>query len=131
MSVPRLVTPLVIPAIVDVPVLVILPEANGVPAVGRTLTFCQVKESITPLLVAAEIVIVNCVVVAVTAIVEPLARSLMLRLLLPLPAVRVTKTVGAVPPVSKTKPDGTFKRMVPVPISAVTPSDITGPVNEA
>ena len=38
-NVPKLVVPLVTPTIVDVPVpplLVMLPDANGVPAVGRT-----------------------------------------------------------------------------------------------
>ena len=108
----------------------IFPLASGVPAVGRTLTFCQVKEFITLLLVAAVIVIVNVVVVIVTAIVEPLARSLILRLSFPFPAVRVTKTVGDVPPVSKTNPDGTFSIIVPVPMSAVAPSEIIGPVKE-
>src|SRR5437879_3237461 len=34
--------PSVTPAITDVPVLVMFPEAKGVPAVGRTRTFCQV-----------------------------------------------------------------------------------------
>ena len=44
--------------------------------------------------------------------------------------MRVTKTVGATPPVSNINPDGAFKIIVPAPISAVTPSAITGPVKE-
>ena len=128
-SVPKLVLP-VTPEMDEVPLFVILPEAKGVPAVGRTLTFCQVNELVTPLLVAAVIVMVSWAVVTVTAIVEPLLRSLMLRVLGPLPPMRVTKTVGAAPPVSNSKPDGALRIMVPVPMSAVAPSDITGPVNE-
>lgn len=129
-NVPRLVLLSTIPEITDVPVLTILPEASGVPAIGRTLTFCQVKELVTPLLVAAVIVMDNCVMVADTEIVEPLGRSFILRVLLPLPPIRVTKTVGAVPPVSKINPVGAFNIMVPIPISAVAPSETTGPVND-
>ncbi len=36
------------PAMEAVPVLVILPRANGVPALGRTRMFCQVKEQVVP-----------------------------------------------------------------------------------
>ena len=60
----------------------------------------------------------------------PLATSLMFLVFVPLPAIRVTNTVGAVPPVSKINPEGTFKIIVPVPISAVAPSEITEPVKE-
>ena len=42
----------VTPAIVAVPVLVRLPAANGVPALGRTGTLCQVNEQVTPALLA-------------------------------------------------------------------------------
>ena len=41
---------------VEVPVLTILPLAKGVPAVGRTRTFCQVSEQVTPFALAAVIV---------------------------------------------------------------------------
>ena len=47
------------PAIVAVPVFVMLPDASGVPAVGRTRIFCQVSEFRTPL--AEELVIVRVI----------------------------------------------------------------------
>ena len=52
-SVPKLVELFVTPLIDEVPVLVILPEANGEPAVGLTRTFCQVRLQVTPLVEAA------------------------------------------------------------------------------
>ena len=36
------------PVMLAVPVRVRLPLAKGVPAVGRTRTFCQVREQVTP-----------------------------------------------------------------------------------
>ena len=45
---PKLVLLAVTAAIVAVPVFVRLPLANGVPALGRTRTFCQVSEQVTP-----------------------------------------------------------------------------------
>ena len=108
-------------AIVDVPVLVILPLAKGLAALGRTRTFCQVREQLIPLLLAALIVKVICVVVLeVIAADVPVATALMFLLSLPVPANRSILTVGAVPPVSKTNPLGAFRMMVPVPTSAVT-----------
>ena len=125
---PKLVVPFT-PTIEEVPLLVILPEANGAPAEGRTRTFCQVKEFLTPLLVKSVTVKVICaVVILVIAKLVPLATLLIFLVFGPLPAMRVTKTVGAVPPVSKINPEGTFKIIVPMPMSAVTPSEITGPV---
>ena len=50
---PKLVLLLVTAAIVEVPVLVILPLAKGLAALGRTRTFCQVREQLIPLLLAA------------------------------------------------------------------------------
>ena len=47
----------------------------------------------------------------------PLATLLMLRELEPPPERRVIKTVGAVPPVSKTNPLGAFRIIVPAPAS--------------
>ena len=47
-NVPRLETPLVTPAIAEVPALVILPMAKGLLAVGRTRTFCQVSLQVAP-----------------------------------------------------------------------------------
>src|SRR2546425_5978537 len=52
-NVPKLVLLAVTPVIVAVPVLVRLPLANGVPAMGRTRTFCQISEQVTPALLAA------------------------------------------------------------------------------
>src|SRR5688572_7860372 len=43
---PKLVLPAVTAAIVAVPVLVRLPLASGVPALGRTRTFCHVSEQV-------------------------------------------------------------------------------------
>src|SRR5439155_17775526 len=51
--VPKLVVLAVTPVIGAVPVLVRLPLANGVPAAGRTRTFCQMKEQVAPALLAA------------------------------------------------------------------------------
>src|SRR5882724_8916553 len=50
---PKLVLLAVTAAMVAVPVLVRLPLANGVPALGRTRTFCQISEQVTPALLAA------------------------------------------------------------------------------
>jgi hypothetical protein len=44
---PKLVELSVTATIVDVPVLVILPLARGVAALGRTRTFCHVSEQVT------------------------------------------------------------------------------------
>ena len=52
----------------------------------------------------------------------PLATLLMLLLLAPLPVKRVIKTVGAVPPVSKTNPAGGLRMIVPIPISPLAAS---------
>src|SRR6266851_8751283 len=105
-NVPKLVAPLTA-ATVDVPVLTILALAKGVPAVGRTRTFCQVREQVTPLELA--IVTSNLIwveVMEVMAIWVPLLTPLMLRDPEPPPVSLVTKTVGAVPPVSNRNPAG-------------------------
>src|SRR5213592_2042382 len=57
---PRL-APLGRPITLAVPLRVRLPLASGVPAFGRTLTFCQVKVFVAPLLLALVTVKVNCV----------------------------------------------------------------------
>src|SRR5213594_2069403 len=101
-----------------VPVLVILPEAKGVPADGRTRTFCQVNVQGLPPELELLMVIVRLVEVLVTAMVEPLFKPLMFLLALPLPVI---KTVGAVPLVSNTNPLGTLRIMVPVPTSPPLP----------
>src|SRR4030095_3476479 len=104
------------PIIVAVPLRLRLPLANGVPAVGRIRTFCQVSLQVTPLALALVTVKTNWVLVTeLIATAVPLATPLTLLPLLPDPANRVTNTVGAVPPVSKTKPLGALRIMVPVP----------------
>src|SRR6266568_3077810 len=93
------------PVTLAVPLRVRVPLANGVPAAGRTRTFCQASLQVTPL--ALELVTVNtsCVlVIEVIATAVPLATPLTLLPLLPEPVSRVTNIVGAVPPVSNTKP---------------------------
>lgn len=131
-KVPRLVVPAVTPLIAEVPLFVIFPEAKGVPAEGRTRIFCQVSEFNARFSVTAVTVNVICVVLILEiATTVPLVLLLTLFPPAPLPPPsQVISTVGAIPPVSKINPDGAFNIMVPVPISAVTPSEITGPVNE-
>ena len=58
----------------------------------------------------------------VIATAVPLATPLMLFALPPLPVKRVTKTVGAVPPVSRAKPVGALRMIVPVPTSPLAAS---------
>src|SRR5881394_1893743 len=117
---PKLVLLLVTAGMTDVPVLVMLPLARGVAALGRRRMFCQVSEQVTPPLLAAVTVKVICVVVRdVTATDAPLATPLMFLLSWPPPSIRSTLTVGAVPLVSKTNPAGAFRMIVPVPTSAV------------
>src|SRR5262245_9211409 len=97
---PKLVELLVTAAIVDVPVLVMLPLARGLAAVGRTRTFCQVSEQVTlPLLTIVTVKVICVVVRDVIAIEVPLATALMFLLSLPPPVRRSIRTVGAVPPV--------------------------------
>ena len=60
--------------------------AKGVPAMGRTRTFCQVSLQVTPLILLLFTVNTNCVVVTeVIATEEPLETPLMLLAALPLP----------------------------------------------
>src|SRR5262249_13606242 len=99
------------PTTLGVPLRVRLPRARGVPALGRTRTFCQVKVLVTPLALELVTVKVSCVeVTEVIATDVPLETPLILFLEEP-----VIFTVGAVPPVSKIKPLGAFKMIVPVP----------------
>src|SRR6266516_2083047 len=51
------------PTTLAVPERVRLPVANGVPAVGRTRTFCQVSLQVTPLRLVLVTVKVSCVAV--------------------------------------------------------------------
>src|SRR5438067_1983375 len=98
------------PAMFALPVTFKSPPAKGDPALGRTRTFCQVNPQVTPLALLLVTVKTNCVLVTeVMAPAEPLEAPLMLLALLPLPDNRVISTVGAVPPVSKINPAGTFR----------------------
>src|SRR5215831_1192021 len=102
------------PTTLAVPVRARLPRARGVPALGRTRTFCQVNLQVMPL--ALELVTVKTIWVLVTEVIAmavPLPTPLMLLPLLPAPPRRVINTVGAVPAVSKTKPGGALRTMVP------------------
>src|SRR5437764_2445288 len=91
-----------------VPVTLKLPLARGEPAVGRTRRFCQVILHKTPLALVLVTVNVICVVVTEPIASElPLLAPLILLPALPPPLNRSMRTVGAVPPVSKTKPLGT------------------------
>jgi len=85
--------------------------------------FCQVSEQVTPLLLATLTVKVICVVVLeVIAAEVPEATPLMFLPFAPPPASRSMRTVGAVPPVSKTNPAGAFRMIVPVPTSPLANS---------
>src|SRR6266567_2527182 len=121
-SVPRL--PLVErPTTLAVPLRKRLPPAKGVPATGRTRTFCQVKVLVT--LLSELTVKVSCVeVTEVMATEVPLPTALIF-CELPPPLIL---TVGATPPVSNVQPLGTFKMMVPTPTLALMASEYTGPV---
>src|SRR5262245_3381075 len=104
------------PAMVAVPVRLRLPLASGVPALGRTRTFCQVSRQVTPdALALVTVKVIWLAVREVIAAAVPLATPLMLLPLEPLPVTRVIKTVGAVPPVSNTNPAGALRMIVPVP----------------
>ena len=114
---------LVTAVMADEPLLVILPLAKGLLAVGRTRMFCQVSEQLTPLLLAIDTVNVICVVLRdVIAAEVPLATPLMFLLSLPPPPNLTIFTVGAVPLLSKTNPLGAFRMIVPVPASAAATS---------
>src|SRR6266853_3655585 len=99
------------PVMLAVPVRARLPAARGVPAVGRTRTFCQVNVLVTPLLLVLVTVKVSCVeVTEVIATDVPLETALMFLAALP----PVIFTVGAVPPMSKLNSLGAFRTIVPV-----------------
>ena len=112
--------PATTPAKVEVPELVMLPDARGVPAVGRTRTFCQVIVFGVPPVLLDEMVNVSCVeVMDVMANDVPLTALLMFFELVGSPVIF---TVGAVPPVSNTKPEGALRMMVPTPALPVPSS---------
>lgn len=114
---------------VAVPVTLRMPLARGVPAVGRTRRFCHVNLHKTPL--ALGLVTVNVACVLLTEVIAkelPLLAPLMLLAALPPPLIRSMRTVGAVPPVSNTKPLGALSTIVPAPTSPVIFSEYIGPV---
>src|SRR6266851_6021638 len=111
------------PTTLAVPLRNRLPLARGVPAMGRTRTFCQVKVLVT--LLPELTVKVSCVeVTEVMATEVPLPTALIFCELLP----PLILTVGATPPVSNVHPLGTFKMMVPRPTLPLLASEYPGPV---
>src|SRR5882724_8524265 len=83
------------PTALAVPPRVRFPEAKGVPAVGRTRTFCQVSLHVTPLMLG--LVTVKTICVLLTEVMDtavPLETALMLLPALPEPLTRVTNIVG-------------------------------------
>src|ERR1041385_6886297 len=98
-----------------VPLDLMLPLDMGRPTVGRTRMFCQVMLSkVLPLLLLVTVKVSWLVVTEVTANVVPLLAALLM-LTDPMPPAFWMNTVGAVPPVSKMKPAGGLRLMVPVP----------------
>src|SRR6266550_3839668 len=109
---PRL-APAGMPTTLAVPLRVRVPLTRGAPAVGRTRTFCQVNEFVTPLLLVLETVKVSWVEVTLVIARElPLLAPLMFFAAVP---VEVIFTVGAVPPVSNMNPAGALRIRVPTP----------------
>src|SRR5437762_2687837 len=98
------------PTTVAVPPRVKLPLASGVPAVGRTRTFCQVRVQIAPLLGAVTVKVSWVDVTDDIATAVPLETTLMF---LEADDAPLILTVGAVPPVSKTNPAGAVRMIVP------------------
>lgn len=128
-SVPKLVDPLVTPLIVEFPdsePFVILPEASGLVAVGRTFIPEYVILHLSLPLLALVTVTVIVDVVGVTVSLDESLTCVELGLLHDptAPTVAVTEFVV----VSNSNPEGTFKIIVPVPISPFVSSEITGPV---
>src|SRR3954468_12317479 len=89
---PRLAL-VVSPTTLAVPLRVRLPLASGVPAVGRTRTFCQINVFVTPLLLVLVTVKISCVEVTEDIATEvPLATAFIFLEAIPL---LVILTVGA------------------------------------
>src|SRR5438874_1208266 len=95
------------------PDFVMLPLANGLLAVGRTRMFCQVSVFGTVLLELT--VNVSCVEVTVSGVVPPLALLLMFFPEVGSPSI--LRVGSGQQDVSKMKPAGTFRMIVPVPTS--------------
>src|SRR5882724_10000491 len=97
---------------VEVPDLVIIPSANGAPAVGRTRRFCQVSVFGTVLL--AVTVNVTCVEVMVNGITPPLILLLMFFKREAGSPLILIVGIGQ-HDVSKMNPGAAFRMIVPVP----------------
>src|SRR6185369_4715544 len=108
---------LVTPAIAEVPALVILPMAKGLLAVGRTRTFCQVSLQVAPELAVLTVNVSWVEVTEVMGPAAPLTIPFIFAGLLPVALIRSILTVGATPPVSKMKPVGALRMIVPFPTS--------------
>lgn len=136
--VPKFVVP-VTPEMLDPPVFTIVPDTKGDAVIGRTLMFCQVKLLRLPKqianpksLLSSVTANVICDDVLVVESEEPLAALLILQKLfsnIGRALTRDTRTVGAGPVVSNSKPAGALRRILPVPISPALDSVITGPVS--
>src|SRR6266566_8025293 len=106
------------PATLAVPLRKRLPLAKGVPARGRTRTFCQVKVLLT-VLTELTVKVSWVEVTEVMATEVPLPTPLIFFEGAP-PSIM---TVGATPPVSNIHPLGTFKMMVPRPTLPLVTSE--------
>src|ERR1044071_9337217 len=113
------------PATVAVPLRVKRPLASGVPAAGRTRTFCQVSvQRIPPLLGTVTVKVSWVDVTDVIATEVPLETPLMFLEADP----PLILTVGAVPAVSTTHPAGATRMRVTVPTLSLVFSGEVRPV---
>jgi hypothetical protein len=108
----------------DVPVLVMLPEANGAAAVGRTRIFEYVRVFFVCPLLLDVMVNERLLVVTTRGIISPFVIVFMFLLLLSPERVMIGN--GAF--VSKTNPAGAVRTIVPRLMSPTIVSVITGPV---
>src|SRR5206468_12810454 len=91
-------------------------EARGAQGRGGSRTCCKVNEQVMPAELRLVTANVNSVLVTdLIAAETPLETALMLLAVLPEPVTRVISAVGAVPLVSKMKPLGVLRMMVPTP----------------
>src|SRR5439155_13772662 len=114
-SVPKLVTPSVTPAMEEVPDLVIFPLARGEVAVGLTWIPCQVSVLGTPPVLFELMVMVMVVAVTVGVMVDPSVRSLIFLVL----SATFPFTFTVTPVVLNLNPAGAFRTIVPATTAAV------------
>src|SRR5882724_1606399 len=98
----------------EVPDLVMLPLANGLPAMGRTRRFCQVSLFVT--LLEEVTVNVTCVGFTLSGII-PLLTLLLMFFVRVLGSPLILMVGNGQHVVAKTKPAGTLRMIVPVPTS--------------